>query len=432
MDAINSDSTIANMIDYMDPTSAGRFRVCETRMRSIMDAAVFWKTRSSYGEVEPPVEPYHKSVGLREIVTRTSFKEWRCVSCSSVSTIPIHPFYNVVVCRSCCSRKLPYRVMGEKEASRKYFLKAEDLKDVSKIEKCRNVFRVLEAQVKALSEGKLGRDVLASRLERRQERAEKIHLNRSSAYNKRYHLLRKYTIASLRRSRVRVDSFLIDPIVLMELAGFHNVYDIIIKDVLDFRVSTRISVKEASDNLFDFACFLSHCRRQDVLEEDYKTPCLHHHDFQPGIVFMNHCDGGFHFYDHVSEYARSIESLVDRSKRVLSYSARLKDSNTCEKRHEIASIVCAEDGVPLDFTLFDEYIRYGVGDPVMLAREYRKMCFLRSHGYDEIFDYFVNIHGMCVHRSAANAKRSTLLRCGGFPIMNSTQHPKFVNDVISG
>lgn len=434
MDSINADTTIVNIMGFMDPGSASQFRRCERRMRSIMDSAKYWEKppKITREGCEDPPEPYQESGGLHKIVISASFKEWKCVSCASVSSTHVHPFYRTVVCRKCCAQKLLYRVTGEKAACKKYFVAPSDLEGIPKIQKSRGVFRVLEHHVKTRAENKHGKDVVTSKLAKRSKRAETIHHNRSSSYIRRRHLLTMYTKSSLRRSSVRVDSHLMDTSVLIKLAGYHRLYSFIIRDVLDFKVTSNFSVENAKDKLFDFACFLSHCRRTGVLMDDYKTPCPHHDDFNPTIVFVDHCEGGAHFYEYMTRYVGSIESLIDRSRNVVAYTACMGEAISRENRRDICSIVCAEDGVCMDTDSFDdsfdEYIGYGVGDPVMIARECRKMSFLRSRGYDEDFDYFLNVHRMCICRSSENAKRTTLIRCRGYPIMNRV----FTDDGISG
>ena len=75
---------------------------------------------------------------------------------------------------------------------------------------------------------------------------------------------------------------------------------------------------------------------------------------------------------------------------------------------------------------FREYIDYGVGDPVMIAREERKMDFLISNGWDEYFHVYFNVYRMCVHQATSYAKQRALANTDGFPIMNRL----FVNDKI--
>ena len=430
MDTINADTTIVKIMGFMDPGSASQLRRSEKRMKSIMDSAKYWEKnpRICRDGCNDPSEPYHVSRGLHGIILRSSFKEWKCVSCASVSSMHLHPFYRTVVCSKCYEGKLHYRVSGEKAACKKYFLKSIDIASIPRIEKSHGVFRVLEHQVMAHAETKYGRDVVVSKLEKRVKRARTIHNNRASSYDTRLRLLLMYTKCSIRRSRIRVDACLLDIKNLIRLASHHRLYGFIIMDVLDFKVTSKISVQEASDKLFDFACFMSHCRRNGVLMDDYTTHYPHHDDFNPTVVFVDHCGGGIHFYEYMTRYVISIESLIDRSKRVLSYMAGIGDSISSSDRHEISITVCAEDGVFMDVDSFDEYIRFGVGDPVLLARECRKMAFLRSNGYDDYFDYFLNVHRMCVCRSSENAKRSTLIRCGGFPIMDRV----FIDDRVSG
>ena len=426
MDLLNSDTTIANIIKFMDPGSASQFRQCEKRVRSVMDSEEYWGDLDlhSPGKHRPkrddPVEPYHKSSGLRMIVMRTSFKEWRCVSCSVVSDKPLHDFYGTVVCRRCCEEKTMYRVMGEKAACKKYFLEPIDIIDVAKLERSRGVFRVIEHQVMTRAISKHGKEVLKSRMAKREKRIETINTNRTSSYNKRVNLLNKMTIASLRRVRSRVETHLMDLRVLLRLAEYHGLRNFMIRDLLDFRVTSKFSVREASENLVDLACLLSYCRRNGVLMEDYITPLPNHNDFYVSIVFINHCYGDAHFYEYMANYVSSIESLVSRSISVMAHEASIGESICWEDRYNIISMVCAEEGISINtcFDLFDEYIRFGTGDPVLLARECRKMAFLRSQGYDEDFDYYMTVRRMCACRSSANARRTTLSRCRGFPIMN--------------
>jgi len=42
MDYISSESTIVNMMEFMDPFSSAEFRRSEKRMKSIMDSVTYW------------------------------------------------------------------------------------------------------------------------------------------------------------------------------------------------------------------------------------------------------------------------------------------------------------------------------------------------------------------------------------------------------
>lgn len=429
MDTINAATTIANIIDFMDPSSASQFRRCERRIQSVMDSPVYWssETRES-PETCHPVEPYHVSSGLSKIILRSSYKEWMCVSCSSVSSIPVHTFYGTVVCRTCSSQNPYYRVTGLKAACKKFFVKPEDVTGIPKVEKSRGVFRVLEHQVRSCAERKHGSYVINTRIAKRSNRVDKIRSNRAWSYNRRHQLLTMHTKSALIRYRVRVDSHLMDTGVILKLAERHRLYNFIVRDILDFKVTSNYSVRLASENLFDLACFLSCCRREKVLMDDYVTACPHHDDFNASIVFMDHLSGDFHFYEYMSKYTKSIESLLVRRSSVLAHLASLGDSITREDRHEISDIVSAEEGIPLDMEAFNEFIEYGIGDPVIIARERRKIDFLRGWGYDGYFDYYHTVHGICAQVSASYARESALSSCRGLPIMNR----RFTDSSISG
>jgi hypothetical protein len=422
MNVINSETTLSTIAEYMDPSSASQFRRCERRMKAVMDSETYWGEPTGYvsrhSRCEQPVEPYHASPGLSKIIYRSSYQEWRCVSCSSVSNIPVHPFYGTVVCRSCCYNSPEYRVMGHKAACKKYFVKEEDTAGVLKMRKSSGVFRVLEHQVKRVAEEKLGHGPLRSRLAKRSARSDTIHSNKAASFEKRLRTLTFSTNCTLFRLRSRIDPPLLQANVLVKLSSFHRLYGFITGDLLMLRVKSHSSPRVSSERLVDLACLLSYCQRNGVLMDDYKTLCPGHDDFNIRGVFTRHCNDGVHFYDYMSEYVRSIESLMDRSRSVLAHTASIGDEITTKDRLGVSRIVCSEEGVPLDADAFDEYIRFGVGDPVLIARECRKIAFLCNHGYNEDFFYYNTVCGLCPHQSLVYARRQSLSRCRGFPIMN--------------
>ena len=432
MDCIDSESVIFNIMNFLDYKSSSQIRRCERRMKVIMDHDIYWGGPIDYSgkivrECTQPHEPYHVSPGLYHIIMRTSWSGWLCVACGSISNIPVHPFYGTVVCKTCINTNDMYRVMGEKAACKKYFLKSGDTSSISRIQKSHGVFRVLDHQVRKLAEDKLGKDVVATRITKRHRKSETILSNKYSSYGRRRSLLLSRTKSSIMRSRSRVDPFFMDIEKILHLAGFHGIYHYIIGDILDLRVSSRFSIDEVSVKLFDFACFLSVCRKRGILMDDYKSTCPFHDDFAVFIVFNTHCTGGMHFYEYISEYVESMEALRSRSKNVLTFTYSLGNSLSSDHREDICKILCTEEGISsINMDNFDEYIEYGVGDPVMIARKNRKMEFLVSNGYDEYFHVYFNVYRICVNQASSLAKQRTLSNTRGFPIMKRL----FVNDKI--
>ena len=423
MDAINAETTLSNIMSFMDPGSASETRRSERRMKAVMDSGELCaKPGFPVRSTESPYEPYHVSEGLRSIIVRSSFKERKCVSCSkTVSDVPLHPFYKTVVCKKCRSEKIEYHVMGQKAACKKYFIKSSDLGagDVSRIEKSRGAFSVLEHQVMSVAENRLGKDVVNKKLEKRRRVADTVQSNRLWSYKRRLHLLTMYTRSALMKSSVRIDSHLMEVSVILRIAESYRLTDYIIRDTLDLRVNSRFSVERAAVGLFDFASFLSNCRRNGILMDDYETICPHHEDFDVSIVFVEHSRGQMHFYEYISKYVKSIESLLSRSRSVLAYTASMGDSLSRIIRQEVCEILCAEEGLPFtENEMIGEYIDYGTGDPVTIIREYRKMIFLYSNGYSDEIDYYINVHRMCSCRASVFAKRDVLRQTRGFPIMD--------------
>lgn len=420
MDSIDAETTLHTIMSFMDHGSASEIRRSEKRMKTVMDSDHLWKkTELSTGIMENPRESYHASTGLHGIINRSSFKEWKCVSCGSVSDIPIHPFYKTVVCKKCRKNKIEYHVMGEKAACKKYFIKSTELGEVSRIERSRGVFSVLEHQVKSVAENKLGREAVRSKLEKRRRISDTIQSNRLWSYKRRLHILTMYTRSALMRSSVRVDSDLMDVSVILRLAGRYSLYYHTIRDILDFKVRANFSVEHASERLFDLACFLSNCRRNGIIMEDYESMCPHHDDFDVRAVFVEHCRGQMHFYEYMSKYTKSIESLLSRSRTVLLHTSSMGESASRTTRQGVCEILCAEEGLIFsENNMLGEYIEYGTGDPVTIIRDYRKMLFLYSNGYNDEVNYYVSVHRMCPCRASIYARKSVLRRVRGFPIMD--------------
>lgn len=428
MDSIDADTTLYNIMSFMDHGSASEIRRSEKRMKAVMDSDHLWdKTNLSIGILENPYESYHESTGLHSIIIRSSFKEWKCVSCNSVSDIPIHPFYKTVVCKRCCRDKIEYHVMGEKAACKKYFIKPTELGEVSRIERSQGVFSVLENQVKSVAEKILGMEIVKSKLEKRRRMSDTIQSNRLWSYKRRLHLLTIFTRSALMRSSVRIDSDLMNVSFILRLAGSYSLYYYTTRDILDFKVKANFSVEHASERLFDLACFLSNCRRNGILMDDYESKCPHHDDFDVRAVFVDHCTGKMHFYEYISKYTKSIESLLSRSRSVFFHTCSMMEPASRNTRQGLCEILCAEEGIPFsENNMLREYIEYGTGDPVTIIRECRKMIFLYSNGYNDEYNYYVSVHRMCSCRASHYARKCVLRRVRGFPIMDRL----FIDDRI--
>ena len=86
MDRIDSDSVLFNIMNFMDFKSSSQVRLCEKRMKNVMDNDIYWGGPVDYSgkiirECTQPTEPYHASPGLYNIIMRSSWSGWLCVSC---------------------------------------------------------------------------------------------------------------------------------------------------------------------------------------------------------------------------------------------------------------------------------------------------------------------------------------------------------------
>lgn len=427
MNTINAESTLVSVMNYLDPKDASHLRRTEKRMRNIMDSDIYWgeaplNATDCFESLLGQKYMSHVSYGLTDIVMRSSYKTWKCISCGKHSDIPLHPFYGTVICKTCCETHPKYKIVGEKSACKKYAIGIEKLGDTPRIIKSQGVYRVLEHQVREKAESLFGKTTVQDRLNKSSRRSLVIHNNRLNSYNKRLRLLNIKTRCLVLRSNMRVDSCFKDADSIMSFAEMHNLFYFIIRDVLDFKVTSRYSIEDASEKLFDLACFLTCCRRNGIIMEDYVTKCPHHDDFRISKVFTTHCTGGIHFYEHIPAYMTSIERLVNRSKDVIMYTGKRREEMGRSERIKLYEILCIEEGIYFDTEEYysrelDEYINHGVGDPVMIARECRKIEFLKISGYDDMIDRFLS-YGLCYCVSVSRARSTTLMRCGQFPVMN--------------
>jgi len=87
------------------------------------------------------------------------------------------------------------------------------------------------------------------------------------------------------------------------------------------------------------------------------------------------------------------------------------------ERKELSVSSCVEDGVEYDETVFSDFVEYGSGNPVILAREKRKSVFMNMNGYGSIFAQLMNFHGLDEDIAKQYAKKRVLYKTYGFPPM---------------
>ncbi len=422
MNKLRADILFVNISEFLDVQGASNFRRTHTQARDAIDSSEFWDNFIESSKNDSPYTLKHTSYGLGGIISRQSLKENMCVTCGEYSCsfpipcgcVTMHPFFGVMVCQNCTNHDPMLSIINEKDACKKYLIDPDDMENIAHIKK--RSIKVLDYAARYCGELKHGKEKIQSILDKRDKRRMTIKRNRILARNKRVIELEAYMEMKVDGS-IRADSYFRLMSNWRKVISEHTLSSYLLHDIFEYRVSVDSTVKIIGDDIFDFCCLLTYCKNNGVLMEDYKTPCLHHHDFIPRTVFNNSKNGGIHYYEFMCRYTDSIKQLTDRSKSVEIYTKRDGTSLNEDDRRSIVDILCLEDYIVFDYEKFQEYIEDGIGDPVLIAREIRKMDIIISMGYYEWNEYLLYI-GMCQGMASKEARRATLLESNGLPIMN--------------
>ena len=419
MDTI-PDICVKHVMDYFDRDSAYNIRITERRLGNILDRHKSWENNNNKRII------LNNSIGLSYLSIRDSIYKWSCISCKNENMNDIHPFYNVPVCSICSSSVDFFKTLTVNQACNLFFIGKEDIEHVPKRYKTSKSKLVLYNKAKECGEKKNGVVGLKNMIFKRESRRKLLFIKRKKAVNDRIRTIKNKTWFLLNSNYSRIDAVFMDVGRLFKVMHRNSLSKMIMGDTFEFKLKTRVSTEIVSNRLFDLACMLSYCKEMGIVMADHVTiNTIIHDGFHIPSVFKKHIRGGKHFYVHISEYMKSIDILYNRSKDVQMYISKNRIIESYDRR-VIATKICTEEGIVMREEIFRDFIEFGIGDPVLIAREDRKLGFLLDRGLDAGISFYENDLGFSFEESEYHAKMYIFNNFGGFPIFTNI----FVDDSI--
>ena len=414
MTPFSTDVILVHIMKFLDVSGAANSRSVDHQFKRVLDSNTYWNEFLYQSKKNSVLLLKHTSVGLGGIISRQSIHKNMCVSCGEYSHIQTHPFFGIMSCKFCMKTDPILSIISENQACKKYKITRDDMTSIARVKK--RTYHVLDCNARECAELKHGVSFIQSRLDKSEKRRLSINRGRIEARAKRVSQL-KTGFKSRIIGDSKVDSIFLDFDICMNIIIYHKMGYYLLGDIFDKRVSVRRDVSMAVYDVYDFFCLITYCKRMGILLEDYKECASGHADFEPGVVLKNSYNGGPNFYEFISRYSKSVEDLMTRSRSVEFYTKNDGSSVNKKDRTLIVDILCIEDFVEINYTPFEEYIEYGEGDPVFIARELRKMDVLFQYGLGEEMQYLNSI-GTSADLVYSMARSFVIREMGGLPIMN--------------
>jgi len=411
-----SSYNLINVFEYVQFNDIKIIPRISKYMKEILDTnSPYWEKKSS--EICKPKGNSilcDQSPGLTCLIVNAGFRVSRCISCKSQAWVHRHEFYDVPICIQCENINMSFMFGGFKSICKKYYLdpeKHENDENISKIRVGSN-YRVLDSHVLKAASIFHTNGVLLKKLELRNLRKELVTKKRFQKCKERRRKV-KYEFEKLvSLNDVRVHEDLSQFISAEKIAYHHEVGDYIFGDCFRPIIDSFMSFDEASHRLFEFVCLVTFMEKRSLLDASY---CANDDAHMPGHIYKGYRKSGVHFYELVTRYSDARASYWKRLDKMSIYiCVKILDA---DQRKKLAISTCIEDGVTYDCLYFSDFVDYGVGNPVSLAREKRKNIFMNSNGYESIYGQLMNFHGLGSDIAHRYAKKRILNRTHGFPPM---------------
>lgn len=343
------------------------------------------------------------------LLLRESEKTCRCLICKSVAYLSYHPFYNILVCRSCNnSQKL--KVRGWKKTLKDNFLDVSDAPSLMK-RKYSNYYNVMESHVEKIAEEKYPNGELGDKKSMRSFQRELTNQNKPDSHRERMSLLKTEYVKFTRECACRMDIDLLDLNILMHLVNVYHLQYVIYEDYMHVKVRCSVSRTDVLTRLRDLGWMLTHMREVGFLGTDYKVLPEHVDNVRPRCIFVTHFLGCSHYYVAIANIVNANSQYTERFDRMEKFINMHK--LTSDNRRQLAIISSTEDGIDMDEYIFEDFINNGNGNPVNIAREKRKDIFLNANGYINVYSSHIHM-GMDPLCARRYAKEVVLKRTRGF------------------
>lgn len=332
------------------------------------------------------------SPGSTALIVKAAYAETTCVVCKTApsSAVHRHTFYDVMVCNRCKCSNPVFRTMGLKTACRKFFLSPEDHVDDHRIEKIPrgSNFTVLENHVRLVASAVYPRGALKRKLEYRDLKTELTEKRKRQNREERVRLISDKFIHMTGMHRIRVSPDLRSFCRVNDMVSKYGVWSHVYGDSCCFKVTSTMTPSMVAERLVDFASILTFMEKKGLL--DY-TSDPSDNTCNPSHILKRYLKNGMHYYESIGMYAEAKDLFTKREKRMFAHiGSRELDPS---KREQLARTACAEDGVEFDEYMFDDFVRFQVGNPVTIARKKRKIVYMNAHGYMTYYSNAMYLHG---------------------------------------
>ncbi len=365
--------------------------------------------------------PDHKGVtwggspGVTALVVKAAFTQTTCVVCKNASNSPVHrhSFYDVVVCNRCKHSHHAFRTMGFKTACRKFYLNPEKhVNDdrIAKIPRGSNL-TVLENSVHRVASRVHPPGALKRKMEDRELRTELTDKRKIQNRDERMRLIMDRFSSVAQERSVRICPELLDFFRVNDILSKYNVRSLVYGDSCYLKVTSTTTTSLVVEKMVDFACLLTFMEKKGLVDLSIYPP---DESCNPRHIFKRYLKNGIHYYETIGMYAEAKNSLVKREKKMLAHIwGREIDAH---RREQLSRISCAEDGVEYDEYMFDNFVRFQVGNPVTIARKKRRTVYMNAHGYMAYYSNAMYLHGDTVE-AQGYAEDMVMSRTMGLPPM---------------
>jgi len=417
------EENVINILEYVELNSVHHIRRVSKYSKEILDSD---KNKKMWNRISNKYcMPYHKGIGIKNspgstaLLKRASCISHRCISCFRRDIrIYIHPFYNINMCGLCKMDKL-FLISGLKTACKKYFVNPSSSFIQQSIvkQKVGNNFRVMDKHVRSYAEIVYPGGDLRMKLDNLRIKRDSIDIRRGNLRQGRMNDVERGFSKLCTENPSRVDKVLscfkcTKSLILVDML---NMY--IFGDLFSYKIRTSSNVKEASEKMYEYASMISYMKKCGLMTERYQNI---YDSYTSRHIFKKYVHGGLHFYEVLSSMTNSQRLYKKRlDKMTIHLDIKCLDVSS---RKKLSVSTCVEEGIEYDEDSFDEFVRYGVNNPVRIARDRRKLLFLNSNGHMTNIYRYMEFYRITEEEASIHSTNRILNVTMGYPIMDPVSY----------
>ena len=409
------DPLVVLISEYVLPSHIYVLRdVCKD-IRDVLDKnnPVYEKILSHV--IAPKKILYKNSIGTTALLIKSSWRQAFCLNCGCTTLLHINYYYGIFLCYECEKNNNFFFEVNLRASCVDYFLDYKTQKENVNLVKVKNGrgFKVLHKDLLEVAHTQYPNGELQTKLD--------LRYFRMLETNKRRYKSRERRIASVKTTFnylvncniSRIDPVLMDMVYLTSVVNMFGCRDKIFGDVYSLKITTKFTVSEVCHNLCDYSMMITYMKKKGLLDNHYNMNRFSI-GTTPLYIYLKHMrSSGLHFYEMVNEYVESANEIEKRSDEVQRY---LLTEKTKQQRKSLAVAMCVEDAVDYNHDDFEEFVEFGLGDPVYLARKKRARVFLNRNGFMDHLDRYLNA-GYRTSEAYDLATKLVLDRTKGYPPM---------------